>query len=113
MNYISILSFLFGSGILVSIWGYFSRKVKHMGKRTEALQLGVQAILRDRLIHDYNRYNELGFAPIYAKENFENMWQSYHNLGNNGVMDELHETFMNLPTERRSHCNENQERNNH
>jgi hypothetical protein len=106
MDSLPILSLLFGSGILVSIWGYFSRKVKHMGKRTEALQLGVQAILRDRLIHDYNRYMEVGYAPIYAKENFENMWVSYHNLGKNGVMDEIHETFSNLPTERRSN-NEN------
>ena len=106
MNYIAILSFLFGSGILVSIWGYFSRKTKHMGKRTEALQLGVQALLRDRLIHDYNKYMDQGYAPIYAKDNFENMWTQYHNLGQNGVMDEIHETFKNLPTERRSNCNE-------
>lgn len=107
MSYINILSLLFGSGILVSIWTYFSIKVKHMRERTEALQLGVQALLRDRLIHDYNKYMDQGYAPIYAKDNFENMWRQYHNLGQNGVMDEIHETFKNLPTERRSNCNEN------
>lgn len=107
MSYISILSLLFGSGILVSIWTYFSIKVKHMRERTEALQLGVQALLRDRLIHDYNKYMDQGYAPIYAKDNFENMWRQYHNLGQNGVMDEIHETFKNLPTERRLNCNEN------
>ena len=107
MNWVSILSLLFGSGILVSIWTYFSIKVKHMKERTEALQLGVQALLRDRLIHDYNKYMDIGHAPIYAKENFENMWTQYHNLGQNGVMDEIHETFKDLPTERKKNYEEN------
>lgn len=96
----SLLTLLFGSGILVSIWKYFSTKVKHMGARTEALQLGVQALLRDRLIAEYNKYSEKGYAPIYAKENFENMWKQYHNLGVNGVMDEIHEKFIDLPDRR-------------
>ena len=97
MTMYNVLTLLFGSGILVSIWKYFSTKVKHMGLKTEALQLGVQALLRDRLIAEYNKYSEKGYAPIYAKENFENMWTQYHNLGANGVMDEIHEKFKDLP----------------
>lgn len=53
------------------------------------------------MIHEYNKYLDQGYAPIYAKENFENMWVQYHNLGYNGVMDEIHEKFKELPTERK------------
>ena len=99
---LSILTLLFGSGLLVSVGRYFIGRIKAIEAKNEAVCLGVQALLRDRLIHEYNRYMDKGYAPIYAKENFENMWNQYHNLGVNGVMDEVHKTFMNLPTERRS-----------
>ena len=65
---------------------------------TNSLKLGVQALLRAQMINDYNRWHEKGYAPIYAKENFENMWNQYHNLGANGVMDNLHQKFLELPT---------------
>lgn len=66
-------------------------------KRVKALNLGLQALLRSQMINDYNRWSEKEYAPIYARENFENCWQQYHNLGANGVMDDLHEKFTLLP----------------
>lgn len=62
------------------------------------VQLGLQALLRANMINDYNRWNEKGYAPIYARENFENCWKQYHTLGANGVMDDIHKKFMELPT---------------
>lgn len=73
------------------------RKTKENYIRHESLELGVQALLRSQMIADYNLWNERGYAPIYAKDNFENCWEQYHNLGANGVMDKLHEDFMKLP----------------
>ena len=102
MTTANIVTLLFGSGILVSVGRYFIGRIQAIESKNEAVCLGVQALLRDRLYYEYNKYMERGFAPIYAKENFENMWQQYHNLGVNGVMDEVHNTFMELPTERRS-----------
>lgn len=52
------------------------------------------------MIADYNKYNEKGYAPVYAKENFENCWKQYHSLGANGVMDDLHEKFLDLPVKK-------------
>lgn len=100
MNVITILSFLFGSGVLTAVGAYLLKRIKANDAKTKAVALGVQALLRDRLIGEYNHYFEKGYAPIYAKENFENMWKQYHNLGVNGVMDGLHEKFMNLPDRR-------------
>ena len=48
---------------------------------------------------DYNHYQEKGYAPIYARENFENCWKRYHALGANGVMDDIHKKFLALPVE--------------
>lgn len=99
MDY-QIISLLFGSGILLTGGKYIVKRMSKTEAKTEAVCLGVQALLRDRLIQTYNHYNEKGYAPIYAKENFENMWQQYHSLGANGVMDEVHERFKKLPPEK-------------
>ena len=81
MNVYQILSLLFGSGLLTAILKAFWSKIKVNEKKTESVQLGVQALLRDRLYYTYTKYEEKGFAPIYARENFENMYQQYHILG--------------------------------
>ena len=99
MTVYQILSLVFGSGFLITIIEIFFNKIKNNEKRTEALKLGVQALLRDRLYAYYNKYSEIKYAPIYAKENFENIYKQYHNLGNNGVMDDIYRKFMELPTE--------------
>ena len=97
---ISILSLLFGSGLLVTAGRYFLKRIKANDLKTEAVQKGVQALLRDRLYDKYEHYSEQGYAPIHARENFENMWTQYHNLGKNGVMDDIHDKFKLLPTEK-------------
>ena len=83
--------------MLITVGRYLVGRIKKIERKNEAVCLGVQALLRDRLIHEYNKYTDQKYAPIYAKENFENMWKQYHNLGVNGVMDEIHEKFMSLP----------------
>lgn len=98
---LDILPFLLGSGVLVSVVRYLLSRIRANDKKTESVQLGVQALLRDRLIHEYNKALDRGYAPIYAKDNFENMWTQYHNLGKNGVMDNIHIEYMSLPTEKR------------
>nr|DAT75278.1 MAG TPA: hypothetical protein [Caudoviricetes sp.]DAY08924.1 MAG TPA: hypothetical protein [Caudoviricetes sp.] len=71
--------------------------VKKIDIENKAVQRGVQALLRSKLYSMYNRYSEQGFAPLYAKENFKNMYEQYHNLGENGVMDNVFARFMELP----------------
>lgn len=91
-------------GIPTVIFGatftYFASKIKKIKKEDDAIKKGIQALLRAEMISSYNKYNELGYAPIYAKESFENVYQNYHALGLNGVMDEIRKTFMELPTDK-------------
>ena len=99
MTLYQILSLTFGSGLLITILTAVWKKIKANEKKTESVQLGVQALLRDRLYSTYMRYSEKGYAPIYARENFENMYNQYHILGANGVMDDIYSKFMALPLE--------------
>lgn len=72
---------------------------KVLFSQLKAVKLGLQALLRAQLISDWNKWNERGYAPIYARENFQNCWLQYHSLGANGVLDDIHERFFELPTE--------------
>ena len=74
--------------------------VKYLLNQIKGVRLGVQALLRAQMISDYNKWEERGYAPIYARQNFENCWAQYHTLGANGVMDDLHKKFLALPTEK-------------
>lgn len=72
---------------------------KYILSQIKGVRLGVQALLRAQMISDYNKWEERGYAPIYARQNFENCWLQYHSLGANGVMNDLHAKFLALPTE--------------
>lgn len=85
--------------LILMIVKYMLNQIKQNRKDTEAVKLGLQALLRSQMISDYNKYSEKGFASVYARDNFENCWKQYHSLGANGVMDDLHEKFLDLPTE--------------
>lgn len=78
--------------------------IKILFSQIKAVKLGLQALLRAQLIDDWNKWSERGYAPIYARQNFENCWRQYHSLGVNGVMDDLHARFFELPTEPQEHA---------
>lgn len=100
-----LITILTASGIIGIFTQFLLNRLKQSEQKQNALELGVQALLRDRLIYQYEKYSEKGYAPIYAKENFENIYAQYHQLGANGVMDEIHEKFRNLPTAKRGEQN--------
>lgn len=87
-------------GGLVSSATLFMRYVKRKFKEQEYIKLGLQAILRNDIIGEYNKWMEKEYLPIYARDNIENMYQNYHNLAVNGVITGLYEKLMELPTEK-------------
>lgn len=90
---------------LISVLGaVIVTTVKIIFSQIKSVKFGVQALLRAQMIHDYNKWTERGYAPIYARQNFENCWEQYHSLGANGVMDDIHRKFLKLPTEPKGEC---------
>lgn len=67
-------------------------------KENYIIKKALQALLRDRLYELYYRCMEKGYATLTEKHNFENMYNQYHALGANGVMDNVRDDFINLPT---------------
>jgi hypothetical protein len=65
--------------------------------QNSATMLGVQALLRDRLLQAYSHYMVQGWANYDEKQNVDNMHTQYEALGPNNVMQGYHERFMNLP----------------
>ena len=84
---------------LFSVPAILATLFKLLFTQIAAIKRGLQALLRAQLIAEYNKWSEKGYAPIYARQNFENCWQQYHALGVNGVMDDIHAKFFTLPTE--------------
>lgn len=85
-------------GLCAGLTGVCVKSMTMMLKKIGGVTMGTQALLRAQMIADYNKWSEAGYAPIYARENFENCWVQYHMLGANGVMDDIHEKFKALPT---------------
>lgn len=92
------LSIISATGILSMALTAMIRRIKREHEHDVATEKGLQALLRDRLIYQYEKYKGKGYVPIYAKENFENLYQQYHALGANGVMDDIRDEFRKLPT---------------
>ena len=86
--------------IFSTMFGLLLKVVKKQKTEQDAIKAGVQALLRSEMISAYNKYKDKGYAPIYAKDNFENVYKNYHALGLNGVMDSIHEEFMKLPSDK-------------
>lgn len=85
------------SAAIIAVAANFGKRIKENDKETKAVKLGVQAMLRAQMISEYNKAKDKGYAPIYAKDNFQNMWDNYHNLGANGVMDAIKDEYLAMP----------------
>lgn len=81
-------------GLFAALLGFIKIQVA----QNKAVKEGLQAILRDRLLQSYRYYEAKGYAEPDDRDNFENMYQQYHTLGANGVMDDIRSKFFQLPT---------------
>ena len=74
--------------------------VDKLQKTNDAQSAGLQSVLKDLLKIRYLEWINKGYAPMDARDDLEKMYQSYHRLGANGVMDALREEFLNLPVKK-------------
>lgn len=65
--------------------------------KNEAIAEGVQSLLRESIVTNYNRYTDRGYCPIYAKESLKKVYSAYHNLGGNDVATELYNKVLKMP----------------
>jgi len=94
------------SALLGAGYGQLVKRFKEESTKNAALNEGMQALLRDRIIQAYNHYKEMGYCPIYAKENVKRMYDSYHKLDGNDVATKLKNELLEMPTEKENQHNE-------
>lgn len=66
-------------------------------KKREAIENGVQALLRNELIKNFREYKQRGEITLLDKENMDNMFKEYFNLGGNGMMHDVKREFDEIP----------------
>ena len=86
---------------VLSFVGWSYRKLKkrqeQQERKNKAIENGVQALLRNELIKNYREYKLKGEITLLDKENMEHMFTEYFNLGGNGMMEEVHKEFLEIP----------------
>lgn len=75
-----------------------SEKKKKTRDNEVLINKALQALLRDKLRDHYVKYINQGWVDIDDKSNFSNMYDIYHSLGKNGVIDGMCKQVMELPT---------------
>lgn len=89
---LAALSFLFKS---------LRDQLRQEQKKNDAVAEGVQALLRESIVNSYNKHQDKGYCPIYAKESMKKVYSAYHNLGGNDVATELYMKLLKMPEEQR------------
>lgn len=69
------------------------KRFTEQDKKREAIEKGVQALLRNELIHRFREYKLAGEMTLLDKENMDHMFTEYFNLGGNGMIHEIYDEF--------------------
>lgn len=106
MTWYQILTIIGIPSVVTALLNWLERRAVRKEKaeekkndQTDSLKLGVQALLRAQMINDYNTCVEKGYAPIWVRDSFENVYKQYETLGKNGVMEDIRKKFYALPTQ--------------
>ena len=91
--------FAAATATLAYLYRNISSRLEVERQKNEAIAGGVQSLLRQSIISDYNKYSDKGYCPIYAKEGIKKVYESYHNLGGNDVATELYNKILKMPEE--------------
>lgn len=94
-------------GVLIAV--YLKRPLEKRVKDSEdasarveaqnkATQLGVQALLRDRLLQAFNFYLARGWISAGERDNVDNMYVQYEALGENNVISDIYNQVRALPS---------------
>ena len=95
------------SGILLACATYTINKARQEREKTrqeeedknKAIGDGVQCLLRESIVSSYNKYQDKGYCPLYAKESLKSAYRAYSALGGNDVAHELYDKMIKMPTE--------------
>ena len=89
----SIIAFLFQV-----IFNKAAKANKEIKQSEENSRLALQALLRTELRRYGKIYLTKGWIDDADKDDYNNLYERYHKLNKNGVMDDMYNKVMRLPT---------------
>ena len=92
------VEWLFAVLIAILTWLYkgMAERIKSEQAKNEAIAAGVQSLLREAIVSNYNKYSDKGYCPIYAKESMKRLYAAYHDLAGNDVATALYNKLINM-----------------
>ena len=82
--------------ILTALMGYVVWLLQNQKKDRDANSKGTMLLLRVQLIEYHDKYTGAGEIPLYAYNNFLEMYDAYHALGGNGMVTKMKEEIEEL-----------------
>lgn len=70
-------------------------------EQAEKNDTGIMLLLRIQLVEYHDKYMKAGTIPTYAYENFLDMYEAYHALGGNGLIEKMHDEIEDLNLKRK------------
>lgn len=92
--------------ILTSLMGYIVWLLKRQKNDRDANSRGTMLLLRVQLIEYHDKYMKLGEIPSYAYQNFQEMYDAYHQLGGNGMVTKMKNEIEELHLKQKGVSNE-------
>jgi len=83
---------------ILALYKRLSTKIHKQFNDQKELKDGTIALLRSEIIHNYDKYMNRGWLPIYAAESIFSLYDAYHNLGGNGAIDKIIKELKELPS---------------
>ena len=95
------VEWLFGIIIAALAYGYkqILKRFSDEQRKNEAISKGVQALHRESIVNNCNKYSEKKYCPIFAKESIKKCYAAYHDLEGNDVATELYRKLLAMPEE--------------
>ena len=93
------VEFVFGLIVAGLTAGYarISKRLQDEKTRNQAIENGVRDILRMQILDTYERCKVAGTISVSRKDAIDSAYNSYHALGGNGTITQVHNELMGMP----------------
>ena len=75
----------------------FNKKLKEERARSQAIESGVRDVLRLQILDNYEKCKQAGKISVSRKDAIDSAYKSYHALGGNGTITQVHAEIMEMP----------------
>ena len=93
------LEVLFGAvstGVSVALRNV-NKRLKEERERNQAIENGLRDVLRLQILDNYEKANSDGKISVSRKDAIDSAYKSYHALGGNGTITQIHSEIMEMP----------------